>query len=164
MKPELTQDRLKELLHYDPETGHFTWRATSRNVAAGSRAGTIDSRGYRQISVDGKLRLAHRIAFLYMLGTFPPGDVDHVNQMKDDNRWPNLRSATRRENAGNKGLQKNNTSGHRGVSWDKRVGKWVAYGSCDGRVVHLGYFTSLEEAAEVAQKRREEYFGIFASA
>ena len=161
-RPALTQARLKELLHYDPETGHFTWLATrSWSAVAGSRAGSPDSYGYIQIGIDGVYHLAHRLAFLYMTGEIPT-EVDHIDRVRDDNRWPNLRPATRRESAGNVGLLSNNTSGHRGVSWHKRCGKWMTYGARDGRRVHLGYYTSLEEAAAVAQTWRAENYGEFA--
>jgi hypothetical protein len=161
-RPPLTQARLKELLHYDPETGHFTWRVSRSRTPAGSRAGTPGSNGYTNIGIDGVLRLAHRLAFLYMTGALPP-EVDHINRDKSDNRWANLRPASRRENEGNKGLLSNNTSGHRGVSWYKRTRKWSAKGKRDGRQIHLGYFDTLEEAAAAAQAWRGENFGIFAA-
>lgn len=166
MKPELTQARLKELLHYDPETGHFTWLKTrnARTAPAGARAGATITPGYCQIKVDCRPYLAHRLAFLYMLGSFPAAEVDHINRIRSDNRWVNLRPATSRDNAGNKGLLRNNTSGHRGVSWHKVTGKWQVRGRCDGRGVQLGFFDSLEEAAEVSRKWREESFGEFAPA
>ena len=166
MKPALTQDRLKELLHYDPDTGVFTRRVSlnGNNAIAGSRAGSPDSKGYILIKIDGVLRRAHRLAFLYMTGGAPPEFVDHINRVKDDNRWVNLRPATSRENKGNVGLRRDNTSGHRGVSWDKRARKWMAFGTRDGRKIHLGYFDSLDGAAAAAQAWREESFGIFAAA
>lgn len=159
----LTQERLKELLHYDPETGHFTRRVTRGGKVAGSRAGKLNTSGHRQIRIDGRVYLAHRLAFLYVLGSFPADCVDHVNQVKDDNRWCNLRPATRQQNQGNKGLQRNNSSGHRGVSWDKRHGKWVAQGGRSKGRIHLGRFDSLEEAAAAAQSWRNQTYGEFAA-
>lgn len=164
MKPELTQSRLKELLHYDPETGHFTWLVSRNQIAvAGSRAGSPNSDGYIKVKIDGVLRSAHRLTFLYMTGETPT-EVDHSNRNRSDNSWPNLRPASRRENMGNVGLLDNNTSGHRGVTWNKQVGKWKVQGTRDGRRIHLGYFKHLEEAASVSQAWREETFGIFAAA
>ena len=159
----LTQARLKELLHYDPETGHFTWLVSRGGTAhAGSRAGSPNSKGYTLIKLDGVTHRAQRLAFLYMTGGFPTEFVDHINRVKDDNRWINLRPATGRENEGNKGLRHDNTSGRRGVSWCKRARKWRAYGMRDGRQVYLGLFDTLEEAAAVTKAWREESFGIFA--
>jgi hypothetical protein len=163
MKTELTQARLKELLHYDPETGHFTRRVPRGGMVVGSRAGKLNTSGHRQIRIDRRMYLAHRLAFLYMLGSFPTDCVDHINQVKDDNRWGNLRPATRQQNQGNKGLQRNNSSGHRGVSWDKRQGKWVAQGGRSGGRIHLGRFDSLEEAAAAARSWRTQTYGEFAT-
>lgn len=164
MKSELTQARLKELLHYDPATGVFTWLVSRGRSLAGSRAGSFDAEGYRRIGIDGRDYAAHRLAFLYMVGEFPPADVDHANRTPGDNRWGNLRPATRRENVGNVGLRRDNTSGYRGVSRNRRNEKWQAYGALDGLKIHLGYFDSISEAASVAKKWREENFGIFAAA
>lgn len=162
-KGTLTQAHLKELLYYDPETGVFTWRAPRGRAAVGSRAGTRGN-GYVRVRIEGVFYAAHRLAFLYVTGAFPPDCVDHVNRDRSDNRWANLRQATRRENAGNKGIQRNNTSGHRGVSWFERSGKWRARGVSSGRQIHLGLFDSIEEAATVAQAWREESFGEYAAA
>ena len=161
--PPLTQDRLKELLHYDPDTGRFIWIGSRGGTAAGSRAGARDSHGYIRISICGKLHLAHRLAFLYVVGATPPKDIDHINHVRDDNRWENLRPATRRENAVNTGPRRGNTSGHRGVTWDKLAGKWRAQSRCGGRCVYLGLHTSLEEAAAVADAWRKEHHGEFYS-
>lgn len=161
-KGTLTQARLKELLHYDPETGRFTRRVSRGGYAVGSRAGTTTGRGYLILCVDRKCYLAHRLAFLYMTGSWPPAEVDHINRDPSDNRWENLRLATRQENSWNIGLRGDNTSGHRGVSWDKENEKWQARGARDGRRVHLGRFESLEEAAAATRKWREDNFGEFA--
>jgi hypothetical protein len=99
-----------------------------------------------------------------MSGCLPPDEVDHLNRDPADNRWANLRLAARRENEGNKGVLRSNTSGHRGVSWDKKSQKWRAYGSREHKKLHLGFFVDLEDAAEAAQKWRKDYFGIFAAA
>lgn len=159
----LTQTRLKELLRYDPETGDFTWLVSRGRSPAGSRAESPDSKGYIRIGIDGFLHYSHRLAFLYMTGAPPPAEVDHINRDRGDNRWTNLRLATSRDNKGNAGVRSDNTSGHRGVSWDKRSGEWQAYGRRTGRKIHLGYFDRLEEAASAAQKWRAESFKDFAA-
>ena len=163
MKPELTQARLKELLHYDPETGLFTWLVSRGRSAAGSRAGTRHSEGYTQIRIDGVRRFAHRLAFLFMEGELP-SEVDHRNRARGDNRWKNLRPATRQENASNLGLRSDNTSGFRGVSWDKTCGKWYAYGARGGRLINLGRYDTPEKAAAAAQAWRADNYGEFAAA
>ena len=164
MKSELTQAMLKELLHYDPQSGVFTRRVTAGRYPAGVVAGSLDFYGYSNIAVEGRKYKAHRLAFLYMTGAFPSADVDHINRNPADNRWVNLRPATRSENQVNKGLRSDSTSGRRGVSWNKRLKKWHAYGKRPGPRTHLGFFDDLEEAATAAQKWREENFGQYASA
>lgn len=88
----LTQERLKELLTYEPATGVFRWRERRGNqgggcVAPGDEAGSVYKNGYRMIGVGGRRYGAHRLAFLYMTGAFPPAEVDHINGVPADNRW-----------------------------------------------------------------------------
>jgi hypothetical protein len=100
---ELTQDRLRELLDYDPDTGIFTWMVNRRGgkAAVGVVAGSRNTDNYVSITVDGEEYLAHRLAFLYMTGAFPPKQVDHINTAKSDNRWCNLRACTSKEQMDN---------------------------------------------------------------
>jgi hypothetical protein len=99
-----------------------------------------------------------------MNGAWPVYDVDHINRDRSDNTWSNLREASRTENCGNQKDRANNTSGYRGVAWDRKSQKWKAYGSRDGRRTHLGLFESLEKAAETARSFHRGTFGPFASA
>jgi hypothetical protein len=99
----MTQDQLKSILSYDPNTGLFT---RIKDVAysqhkVGSVMGSLNDKGYRIIVINQKRYRAHRLAFLYMEGAFPPDDVDHRNTIKDDNRWVNLYKCTRSENMNN---------------------------------------------------------------
>jgi hypothetical protein len=149
----LTQARLKELLHYDPETGVFTWRVTRNNaVRIGEKAGTDNGLGYLRIYVCGKHYVAHRLAWLYVHGEWPDSELDHANRNKSDNRIQNLRYATRSSNNKNRGVFCNNRSGYTGVSFNKRVGKFAAYAHEDGRQIHIGYYQSAELAAEARAK------------
>jgi hypothetical protein len=162
MKPELTQARLKELLHYNPETGVFTWRVSGGRFQAGSRAGGVESSsGYRAIGVQRKNIREHRLAFLYMTGALPKFCVDHINGNRDDNRWENLRAATYSENAHNmkKSAPK---SGVRGVYYHK-YGFWCARVWLAGRVAYCKYFTSLDDAAQAVREARKNLHGSFAS-
>lgn len=157
MQPKipLTQARLKELLHYDPETGIFTRRIGSGGKLAGSIAGSRDSCGYLQSKVDGRGHLNHRLAFLYTTGMFPPAHIDHINGVVDDNRWCNLRHTSRSENLHNQGEpRRDNTSGFLGVSWSKDKQKWRAQIKLHGRIYHLGYFDdpAVAHAAYLAAK------------
>ena len=121
----LTQARLKELLDYDPSTGLFTWKVGRSGVRKGSSAGSLNNHGYMRISIDGKRYQSHIVAFLYMTGSFPHEEVDHMNNIRDDNRWENLREASKYQNAKNTKIRKDNTSGFKGVYWHKRHKKWT---------------------------------------
>ena len=113
----LSQKRLRELLHYEPATGIFTRLVgTGGRGKAGDIAGSLQSTGYILICVDGKRYLAHRLAYLYMTGTWPPAMIDHRDTRKHNNVWTNLRPATQSENQLNKGAYKNNLLGHKNIS------------------------------------------------
>jgi hypothetical protein len=143
----INQKRLKDLLEYNPETGIFIWKVrTSKRVKIGDVAGCENSRGYVYIKVDNKNYRSHRLAWLYMTGEFPPDCIDHINGITNDNRWINLRSVTHSENMKNQKKLKNNISGHQGVSWDKPTEKWVARHTINNKLIHLGYFTNIEDA------------------
>jgi len=145
----LTQQRLKELLHYDPETGLFTWLAKTSSqsrINIGDVAGTMHTKGYRAIMIDKKLYKAHRLTFLYMTGKFPENDTDHINGIRDDNRWINLRPCTKAENNQNKSPYKGSSSKYLGVHWEKQRKKWRADIMINGKQKFLGRFET-EEAA-----------------
>ena len=143
----ITQDQIKECLSYDPETGIFTWlKSTNNRVRIGQRAGFIRSDGYRRIMVNRKRYFAHRITFLFMTGSFPSDEIDHVNGRRDDNRWANLREANRYQNMRNSGKPVTNTSGFKGVVWNKGAKKWLAQIGHMNRKIHLGLFETAESA------------------
>jgi len=138
---ELTQSYLKTQLHYDPITGAFT------RIKSGEEPGYIDKyMGYRIIYVGGVYVPAHRLAFLYVSGLIPQ-EIDHINRIRCDNRWTNLRACTRAENTKNKRLYKNSKSGITGVRWSKESKKWQAYIKVDGKMRYLGYHKTIFEAA-----------------
>ena len=143
----ITHERLRELLHYDPESGVFTWlvRAT-KNIKIGDEAGDRDTHGYLAIRIDGKRYRAHRLAWLYMTGAWPVHEIDHINGIRDDNRLGNLREATRAENQQNQAVRRDSSSGFTGVSWDKWRNKWQAYIKIAGRQRYLGRFPTAESA------------------
>ena len=141
----ITQTRLKELMHYDPLTGVFVWLGGHGNREAGTVAGTRTDAGYTDVQLDGCKYKAHRLAFLYMYGAVPE-EVDHINHVKDDNRWANLRPVDRTTNAQNLTQRADNTTGVTGVIWREDCKKWAARIGVDGRRVHLGCFGALSDA------------------
>lgn len=145
------------LLEYNPDTGRLTWRISSGKAKKASLAGCLID-GYRTIGIQGRLYRAHRLAWLIHHGVEPVGDLDHINGDRDDNRIVNLRQATHAENMHNRRADHDNTSGIKGVCWNRFKNKWMAY--VNGR--HVGYFDTKDEAAEAVQKRRLELHGEFA--
>lgn len=154
---DLTAQRLRTLLNYDPETGVFTWIAKSApraNTLVGSVAGTVIDGGYIRVTVDRRFYRAHRLAWLYMTGEWPLADIDHINGQPSDNRWANLRDVPRSVNLQNRrvAMGHNTTSGILGVS--KKRDKWRARIKFDGRD-HVSTHDSIEDAqaAYLASKR-----------
>ena len=142
----LTVDHLKKLLHYDPATGIFTRRIqVSSNAKAGDTP-RCRSDGYLRIRIDGKQYKSHRLAWLYMTGAWPKDQVDHINGIRDDNRFGNLREATHTENCQNIAVPAHNTSGFIGVHWHRRRQRWVARIYTARHYKYLGQFINLEDA------------------
>jgi len=144
---KLTAERLRELLHYDPETGVFTRRVDRRpGVKAGDIAGHIKpNKGYRLIWI-GCNWMAHRLAWLYVHGSWPDGQLDHINQDKLDNRIANLRLVNHAQNMQNRPHQRNNVSGFKGVAPCRKTGRWQALICSNNKQIHLGLFDSPELA------------------
>lgn len=143
----ITQDRLKDVLDYDPLTGIFRWKIqlSSRGVT-GAVAGHPTPTKYVRIRIDSQSYTAHRLAWLYVYGVWPNGELDHINQNKHDNRIANLRDVTHQQNGWNIPTKCSNTSGHPGVSWDKERSKWLAVIRLQDRRVNLGRFTDINDA------------------
>lgn len=161
---ELTQEVLHQILRYDPETGLFTRLFTMGAGLAGQTAGALDKdRGYIVIRIFGRNYLAHRLVWLYVHGRWPTTKVDHRNRIRHDNRLNNLREATDTQNAQNTSLNSRNTSGHKGVSWNKQKGKWRAVIVVTKKQRHLGHFADLDDAVACRLAAEAQVFGEFAA-
>ena len=160
-RDNLAAERLREILDYAPDTGIWTWRGNGRQPN-GAVAGTGHPGGYRQILINGFWYLAHRLAWLYMTGEWPPADLDHVNRNRSDNRWINLRVATRSLNCANRPQQTNNTSGLKGVTWSTFHRKWQAQIQIDGKKRHLGYLDTPTKAWLAYVLVARKHFGDYA--
>lgn len=141
LKADLTQERLKQLLQYDPETGIFTWISPRKGVTVGSVAGKIE-KGYVSIKIDQSYYRAHRLAWLYVYGSFPEQELDHINRIRSDNRIVNLREASRSLNCANKAST--TSTGLKGVT--RKNGAFQAQIKRGGVNQYLGCFPSAEEA------------------
>lgn len=166
MKKELTQEKLKELLYYDPETGIFTWKErqwlTGKQKAfntrfAGKEAGCFSGYGYKVIRLDDVLYFSHRLAWLYMYGTFPALQIDHIDNNRENNKLLNLRKATNGQNSQNLKFAKksNKSSGLLGVFTNKS-GCIYSRIRTNNVIKYLGCFKTKEQAHEayINEKRK----------
>lgn len=159
----LTRTRLMELLHYNPESGLFSWRVSRGSNSRGSVAGNINKvHGYVLVGVEGRVYRAHCLAFLYMTGKIPK-IIDHADGDVANNRWSNLREASNCTNGYNTKLASNNTSGVKGVSLNRLTGKWKASIGVNGKRKHLGVFTDISQAEAAVKAARLELHGEFAN-
>lgn len=142
----ITVSQLRDALDYCPDTGLFKWRISRGFVRAGSVAGTARKDGYFHIGVYRRNYLSHRLAWMHVHGEYPSSEVDHINRNRGDNRISNLRLVTRSENAQNGSDRKNNTSGYRGVTFNRANSVWIAQITKDTKCIYLGSFTSAEDA------------------
>jgi hypothetical protein len=160
-RPRVTRARLRALLHYDPETGEFRWGKRVRpSIQPGDIAGTLDSQGYRRIIIKGRIYRAHHLAWLYMRGKWCPLVIDHRDLEPSNNRWANLRRATRSQNGANRRVPRNNACGLKGVS--RNGGRWRATIHKKGRTHHLGIFSTPQAAHNAYVQAARKLFGEFA--
>lgn len=157
----LTQDDLKKILRYDSETGDFYWVSIGCGVSFGKKAGTIEKNGYKKIMIKRKFYMSHRLAFLWMIGEWPTYQVDHIDMNKGNNKWDNLRNASHGQQQCNRSIQRNNSSGYKGVSFNKKHKKWCSFIRVEGKNMNLGNFDDIELAAlvysEASYKYHREY-------
>lgn len=154
---ELTVERARELLSYDPETGLLTWRCRRGRIHQGDAAGFLTPYGYVDISVDERKHKAHRIAWLLTHGVWPTLDIDHINGNRADNRLVNLREVTRSTNQQNqRASHADSRLGVIGAYWIESKKKYRSTIYVSGKQTHLGYFLSPEQArdAYVTAKRK----------
>lgn len=157
----LTHEYLQKILRYDPYTGYFFWNKARKGIRVDSIAGCKDRDNYTVIMLDKVNYFAHRLAWFYMTGGWPVADVDHIDLNPDNNKWTNLREATRGQNMQNGRLKANNSSGYKGVSFHRQTGKFRAYIHENGKQKYLGLFLTAAEASEEYKKAAKETYGKF---
>lgn len=169
--PRPTAEYFRSVLTYNSSTGIFVWlKRTERNPEdrrwnaryAGKQAGSIHHEGYIVLQINHQSYPASHIAWLYMTGSWPKDQIDHINLNRADNHWENLREATQTQNSWNQSIQSNNSSGYTGVYWVTPNRKWRAEGVVNGRRKHLGYFHRFDDAVAARKAFEAQHFGEFA--
>lgn len=157
----ITREILREHLNYDAESGLFYRKRSHLNTKAGEIASSINPDGYRTVRINGRRYLQHHLAWLEAYGCMPPGFIDHIDGDRRNNRVENLRLATKQQNNCNRKIRSNNTSGLKGVSFNRKTRKWQAEVCLAGRKFYLGLFNSKELAHDAYCKKAKELHGEF---
>lgn len=172
MKLELpSAEMVRATLRYEPDTGKLFWKHRPRDMFANLRAfvvwnkryadqealAGIGARGYPKGDVFGRRYSAHRIIWLMQTGEWPNGQIDHINGVRSDNRWENLRVVSHAENGKNQRMSKRNKSGVVGVRWRPELRRWVATIMVSGSLKQIGTFSTIEEAAQARAKANALY-------
>lgn len=153
----ISTTRLREVLAYSPLTGEFRWKVDHSRVRRGDIAGTPQHNGYWSIKVDQQKYMAHVLAWVYITGEWPQGEIDHGDENKRNNAISNLSDVTRAQNQQNQSKShRDNRTGYRGVTMHARSVKYHARIQKDGREKSLGYFATIEEAAAAYKAAKEE--------
>jgi len=155
---------IRQYLNYNPETGELRWRIGSRRRPAGELAGTSSKKEKGRINVgfQGKTYKAHILIWVCQTGEWPTHQIDHINENPFDNKWGNLRAATKSQNMQNIKRIKSNTSGHKGVGFHRHTSRWRATIKADGVQYHLGLFDTIEGAIEAYANAANKLHGLFA--
>lgn len=152
----ITQEYLKEILDYSPDTGIFVWKVDKAfRARKGDKAGSLTDHGYIKLTINRKRYYAHRLAWIYVYGSHATQQLDHINGVRDDNRVENLREVSNRENGSNR---KEHREGKPvGISFYAQWNYWSAAIQIKGRTTYLGSYPTKELAAEAYQKALAEY-------
>lgn len=173
----LPAEAMRELLHYEPETGKLFWLARPESAFssaraqlswnarwAGKEAFTATNYGYPVGNINARTYQGHRVIWAIVHGVWPEHDLDHINGDRADNRLANLREATRSENLCNRDMSPQNTSGHKGVYFHEKTQKWRAHIKKDGKFRFLGCFPVLDDAIAARALAADKLHGEFARA
>ena len=153
---------MKEYMDYNRDTGVFTWiKHRCQTATTGRQVTCRCPKGYVILGWNGRYYKAHHVAWWWVTGEMPDGELDHINNIRDDNRFCNLRPASSAQNNHNRLKPNNNTSGVKGVNWHKHQKRWVARIAVNGKRVHVGYFDDIAEAEIAVRGAREQLHGGF---
>ena len=157
----ITLEYIKQIISYDPETGVMVWTGHKPWTKRNKQVGNINKDGYWSVMVDGVNYPVHRLAWFYMTGTWPAKDIDHADLNRTNNKWVNLREATRGQNMQNGSLRADSSTGYKGVTKHRPTGKFRAYIKKSGKQKHLGLFLTAEEASEAYKAAAKAEYGEF---
>ena len=157
----ITHEQLKSIIHYHAETGIFTRIKSVRKPSIGVMNLALTEKGYLRIVLLNKSYLSHRIAWFYVTRAWPKNQIDHINNIKVDNRLTNLREANNSQNQKNAGLRNDNSSGYKGVNYHKITGKWRAQIRINSKKTHLGLYTTAEDASRAYEAGAKLHHGDF---
>jgi hypothetical protein len=152
----LNQELLKELVNYDPNTGVFAWKKIRPGVSSSKKFGSLKPSGYIVVLINKKLYRLHRLAWLYMTGEWPENEIDHINGNKADNRFCNIRKATKAENNWNKKVRKDSTTGVKNVLYYPKYQSYYVRITANKIAHSFGPFKTKDQAALVAKEKRAE--------
>jgi len=158
----ISRDKVLEYLSFDESTGRFHLRRKTNRWPAGWAIGTTDTRGHLQIAIEGKLYLAHRLAWLVTHGYWPEAGIDHIDGDKQNNRTNNLRLCNQSQNCANSKMPKTNTVGLKGVT--RHGTRFRAQICVNRKKMHIGVYATAEEAHDAYVRTAKEFFGEFARA
>ena len=136
----ISYEKLHKMFTYNPETGLLKRKRNKQVV------GTLNGKGYLDVSIEGKNHRVHRVCYCMYHGYWPENDIDHINQIKTDNRIKNLREVSRSCNMRNSKLHTNSSSGVKGVSWNKQRKKWKTYITINNKNIYVGFFKDFDSA------------------
>ena len=157
----IDQDTVKNLFHYDAESGMLLWRnGNGRNVKPWQEAKALNGHGYYTVKINGTSYSVHRLIWLYVYGSFPNKYIDHKNRIRNDNRLCNLRDVNTTDNAQNISLPNHNKSGHIGVSWFKLQKAWTVYVKVNKKNKWLGCYKNLDDAIAARKAGEVKYYNL----
>jgi hypothetical protein len=154
----ITLKYINEYLTYDSLSGNLYQRKKRPKIQVGALAGGLTGKGYRYIQLNGKKYPAHHIVWLLETGELPKKQIDHIDGDKLNNNFLNLREVTNKQNTENRGKQKNNKTGYKGVSFNNRLQKYVSQIQHNNQPIYIGVYATAYEAHLAYEKKAKELF------
>ena len=155
---KLTLELINEYLLYDNQSGNLYQNKKRPKIKIGALAGGLTKKGYRYIQLKGKKYPAHHIVWLLETGNLPKNQIDHIDGDKENNKFSNLREVTNKQNTENRGKQKNNKTGYKGVSFNNKLQKYIAQIQHNYKPIYIGKYETAYEAHLAYEAKAKELF------